>query len=296
MTDAQLQPPPIDPLWDYDDPAGSEERFRALLDIPPLPLPTAYRLQLLAQIARTYSLRRRFAEAHTLLDQVQAEMTGGDLVEVRFLLERGRAFNSAGEREQALPLFRQAFAIADTVGEPFYAVDALHMLAIAAPPDEQLSWNLRAVDYALASGDNRARGWLASLYNNIGWTYFDRGEFEQALAAFRQAFTERQRQGNPDQIRVARWSIGRALRALGELPAALLVQRLLEEDPDHSGFVEEELAEILLALGRAAEAAAYFATAHERLSAIPWVAADAKRVERLRRLAQQQDSPTALPA
>lgn len=285
MTNALPELPPLDRLWDYDDPAASEERFRALLDEPPLPLPAAYRLQLLTQIARTYSLRRRFAAAHTLLDQVQAEMTGGDLVEVRNLLERGRTFNSAGKPEQALPLFRRAFTLADAAGEPFYAVDALHMLAIAASPDEQLDWNRRAVDYALATGDERARGWLASLYNNIGWTYFDGGDFQQALASFRKALTERQRQGKPDQIRVARWCIGRALRALDQLPAALLVQRLLEEDPDHDGFVEEELAEILLALGRTTEAAAYFAAAHERLSTIPWVAADTGRMERLRRLA-----------
>jgi hypothetical protein len=54
----------IDAFWEYSDPAASEARFRHALD----QASPDQRLELLTQIARTYSLRRRFAEAHAELD------------------------------------------------------------------------------------------------------------------------------------------------------------------------------------------------------------------------------------
>jgi hypothetical protein len=50
------------------------------------------------------------------------------------LLERERAFNSAGKKEQSIPLFKEAYAKAVEHKEDFYAIDAAHMLGIAAKP------------------------------------------------------------------------------------------------------------------------------------------------------------------
>ncbi len=274
----------IDELWDYDDPEGSEQRFRAALPAAQAAGARRYVHEVQTQLARTFSLRGQFDEAHRLLDEVVREMAGGDRVEVRYLLERGRTLNSAGQPEQALPLFQRAFELADRLGEAFYAADALHMLAIAAPPEESLQQNLAAIDYANRAADDRARRWLGSLYNNAGWSAFEQGDFEAALRLFELALEARQRQGEPAQERIARWSIGRTLRALGHLPEALALQRQLEQDPDHDGFVEEEIAECLLAAGEPEAAAPYFALACERLSSIEWVAADKARLDRLRAL------------
>jgi hypothetical protein len=76
----------IDSYWEYSDPAASEARFRAAL-----PQATAdERLELLTQIARTQSLRRQFAEAHSVLDDVERQLDGaGPGPHARYLLERG---------------------------------------------------------------------------------------------------------------------------------------------------------------------------------------------------------------
>ncbi len=276
--------PAIDELWDYDDPEVSEQRFRAALAAARAANVQSYAGEVQTQLARTFSLRGQFEEAHRILDEVAQNMAGGDRTEVRYLLERGRTLNSAGEAERALPLFQRAFELAERLDEAFYAVDALHMLAIAAPVEESLERNLYAIDYANRSPDERARRWLGSLYNNAGWSYFDGGDFEAALGMFEHALEARRRQHEPEQERIARWCVGRTLRALGRLPEALALQRELEQDPDHDGFVEEEIGECLLAAGEPEAAAPYFARAFERLSAIDWVAADRERLERLRAL------------
>ncbi|HYY62136.1 MAG TPA: hypothetical protein VE756_12150, partial [Burkholderiales bacterium] len=49
-------------MWDFADPAKSESRFRDALGAAS----GDWRLELQTQIARTYSLRARYAEAHRL--------------------------------------------------------------------------------------------------------------------------------------------------------------------------------------------------------------------------------------
>jgi tetratricopeptide (TPR) repeat protein len=62
------------------------------------------------------------------------------------------------------------------------------MLAIAARSfEEKIAWNSTALQYAEASTDERARGWCGSLYNNLGWTYHDQGDYERALECFQKA-------------------------------------------------------------------------------------------------------------
>lgn len=62
----------------------------------------------------------------------------------------------------------------------FLAVDAAHMLAIASGSfEEKITWNTTALQAAEASTDEQARGWCGSLYNNLGWTYHDQGEYER---------------------------------------------------------------------------------------------------------------------
>jgi len=60
----------IDALWEYADPAASETRFRAALERAQ----GDNRLELLTQIARTFSLRRDFARANALLDEVELQL------------------------------------------------------------------------------------------------------------------------------------------------------------------------------------------------------------------------------
>src|SRR5574341_1705444 len=267
--------PDFNDLWDYGDPAETEVTFRELLARLDDSADPAYRLQLLTQIGRTLSLQRKFAESHAVLDQVEAARSGDPVVEARYLLERGRAFASDRQPEMATPLFQRAFEVARSAGADFYAVDALHMLAIAAPPEERLSLNLKAIEYAANSPQERGRNWLASLYNNTGWAYFDRGEYAQALDQFVRALEHRERLGDEGRIRIARWSVARVLRALGRIEEALAILRELAAQGDSDGFVDEEIAECLYVLGCAEEARPFFQWAYEKLSKIDWVAEDA---------------------
>jgi tetratricopeptide (TPR) repeat protein len=271
-------------LWDYSDPAATEMRFRELLnDDSRAP---EYVLELKTQLARTMSLRGLFAEAHALLDEVEPRMQADSLVQVRYLLERGRAFNSGKKAELAVPLFLQAAQLGEKLGLDFYTVDALHMLGIAAPGELQLAWNLKAIDAAQKSRDGKARGWLASLYNNTGWALYDLARYEEALDLFRKSVPLRIAQGKAKEAAIAKWSVGKVLRAMGKPQEALQIQRELEAGGKTDGFTSEELAECLYALGEENEAKPYFAKAYEQLAQIDWVAEDTARISRLKSMSE----------
>lgn len=267
--------------WDYSDPAATEAKFRTLLAEAEPTRNQDYILQLKTQIARSLGLQGKFAEAHTLLDQVQAAMAPGSLTEVRYLLERGRAFNSDQQPERALFLFLEASSMAQRLNADFFTVDALHMLAIAAPPQARLDWNLKAIEFARYTADARARGWLATLHNNAGWALFDEGRFAEALEQFESAVPLREQKGEAEPLRVAKWCVARVLRALGRTDEALAIQHAIEPEAE-DGFVYEEIAECLLAQDQPAEAKPYFAKAYTLLQKLDWIAEDSARLERLK--------------
>jgi tetratricopeptide (TPR) repeat protein len=288
----------LDTLWNFDDPAGTEVRFRALL--PELAPGSPARCELLTQVARTQGLQRAFAAADSTLDEVEAALAGPaatDRVRIRYLLERGRVRNSAGDPSAARPLFIEAFDRALLAKEDALAVDAAHMVAIVeAAPADQARWNERALALAAGSTDPKARQWRGSLLNNMGWTRHGEKDYAAALDLFEQALAARLEQGDAGSIRVARWCVARCLRSLGRLDEALARQRELEAEctaagaPD--GYVYEEIGECLLALGRAGEARPALARAYEELSKDPWLAANEQpRLERLRALAEGRPAP-----
>ena len=284
--------PELHTLWDYNDQAGKAARFKALLPKVAESHDRAHHVELLSQLARTHSLRRQFDEAHQLLDEAEAMLTEAMIVpKIRCLLERGRAFNSAGEPERALPLFHEAFGLgtAVTPQADFHTIDAAHMIAIAEPEAaDQLRWNEKALVLAEATPDERAGGWRGSLYNNLGWTYHDMGNYEQALTIFEKAreWREAHHQDKPETIRIAKWCVGRTLRSLNRLEEALALQQaLLAENGQSDGFIFEELGECLWALDRREEARPYFAQAYAELSKLDWlVTSEPERLERLARL------------
>jgi tetratricopeptide (TPR) repeat protein len=258
----------LDGQWDYANPSASEERFRAELARWPAGDPQA--LIVATQIARAQGLRHRFAEAHATLDGVAARLdTAPSHVRIRYLLERGRAFNSAGSRERAVPLFAEALSLAECADDEFYAVDAAHMLGIASPPGEALGWNLKALALAGKAADPRARRWDASLYNNIGWTWHERGDDATALAYWEKALAARKAAGDARRTRETDWTVARGLRALGRFDEAQAIQLSLVAELDRigesDGYVFEELAEISLARGDAAGARIWAAKAHAAL-------------------------------
>jgi len=257
----------VDALWNFSDPAASEARFRAeRANYSPS---SREALEIDTQIARALGLQRRFDAAHATLDSVSPGLAAVDpRVRVRYLLERGRAYNSSGASDKAVPLFSEAATRGTAAGRPddeYYVVDALHMLGIAASPAERLSFNLKALAAADAATDARARNWRGSLLHNIGWTYFDAGDYATALGYWQRALAFREAAGDVQRTRVAKWTVARGLRALGRLAEAEAMQRSLADElavaGETDGFVFEELAEIELARGNPAAAAPWAAKA-----------------------------------
>ncbi len=140
--------PTIEDHWDFSDPAASQVAFETLLK-ENADAPQGWRLEVMTQIARTWSLRRDFIQAHAVLDQIEAEVT--EVSKVRYLLERGRSFNSAQRKEEAKPLFEQSMTLAQKYGQDHLAVDAAHMVAITVSGQEALEWNQKALAMAQAS-------------------------------------------------------------------------------------------------------------------------------------------------
>lgn len=270
------------PLWDLSDLEGTEGRFRVLLDEE---TSASGRAEVLTQLARVEGLRERFAEGDRLLDEAAGLAGSSVAARVRLELERGRLRRSSGDREAALPLFESAFMLAADGGEGFLAADAAHMAALAAP-DRQglLEWTQRGVD--VAEADPLAEYWLGPLLNNLGWDYFEAGEYEPALAAFERALQARQRDPErAEEIQIARYAVGKTLRALGR--AAEAVGHLAQAvewtravgKPD--GWFHEELAEDYAAVGREDDAREHATLA---LNAPP--PPEGERLERLRDLAR----------
>jgi tetratricopeptide (TPR) repeat protein len=198
---------------------------------------------LLTQVARALGL----AGCHSDADALLAELpTDTPEVRVRVLLERGRVLNSSGDPAGARPLFDAAVEAATEAGLDFLAIDALHMAAIVAEPSEQDALNRHALALASAAADPRARQWRASLLNNMGWAAFDRGALDEALSLFEDAVVEREAQGKPGELLVARWCMARTLREMGRGPEALAIQRELTAAHRAAGtsdpYVDEEIA------------------------------------------------------
>jgi tetratricopeptide (TPR) repeat protein len=206
-------PDRLRPLWDFEDLDSSERRFREQLERE---TSDTGRGELLTQLARVQSLRGDFDASARLLDEA-APLAGSDAVaNVRLELERGRMFRSSGNVEAAYPLFVSAFSRALEAGDRYLAGDAAHMCAIATEDRKlQEEWTRRGLD----DGEPY---WAGPLLNNLGWAYFDDGDYERALELFRRALAARERDPqNVAGIAWAQYAVGQTLRMLGRAHEAV---------------------------------------------------------------------------
>ena len=265
-------------LWDFDQPDVSEQRFRGALATAS----GSDALVLRTQIARALGLQRRFADAAAELDAMPD--SEDPLVLTYRELERGRVLNSSGDPDAARPHFIAALDHAEAGGLDYLAADAAHMMAIIEPGEAQIPWAERALAIADASADPRARRWFGSVSHNLGWTLHGLGRYEEALAVWERALAFRAEQGDPKPLHVAQWTVGRGLRSLGRNEEALAIQRDLAGKVESDGYVQEEMGELMLAMGRPDDAKPHFARAYEVLRQDQWLADN--EAPRLARLAE----------
>ena len=243
----------IAPLWDFNDPKLSEQRFRAALK-------TADgddRLILQTQIARTQGLRRDFDGTRADLREVEPALAqAGPEARARYQLELGRSYASATHPAAALTdeakararhAFQSALDAARRGGLDGLAIDAVHMFAfVDTTPEQQLQWGREALAIVEASDQPAARRWEAPVRNNLGHALHQLGRYDEALAQFRVALGLRQKGSNAEATRSAWWIVAWTLRSLGRNDEALPIQLRLEREAEAAGqpdpYVFEELA------------------------------------------------------
>ena len=284
--------PDIDAAWNYGDPAGTRQGFTDLANANE-DASLAWHLELKTQIARTHSLVGEFDEAHKILDEVEPLLTQAMArTATRYRLERGRAHNSAGEKETARPLFVDAYEIAHAAGEDFLAVDAAHMVAIVdSGTASAKEWAAKGLEISRASEDKKARGWVGPITNNLGWDAFDGEKYDEAIALFEESQASFEERQEPARARIAIWSKAKAWRMQGKLDEALDAQlQMLKEHEDagtNDAYVHEELAELYLLKEDTTAAKPHFAKAYDLLVKDQWfVKNEAGRLQRLKELSE----------
>ncbi len=109
MTKKNKELPNFDKLWNYGEPEETQEKFLSILPKARGSDNKKYHLELLTQITRTNGLQQQFEKAHEYLDQVKASLTEETQVaKVKYLLERGRTFNSSKQKDKFFNLFLES--------------------------------------------------------------------------------------------------------------------------------------------------------------------------------------------
>jgi tetratricopeptide (TPR) repeat protein len=252
--------------------------------------------EVMTQIARARSLKGKTREAELALDRAdQLLASRGNAPRatkptLRILLERGRLDVLKKTPSSARRFFLEAFEIASTSGELFFAIDAARMMSLIETPKLRSTWTRRALDLAEGSGDARARAWLGTLYTAMAWHFFGLLQLPNAFELFEKAAAFFDAEGARRKAIVARCARARTLRAMHRVDEALEAQQKLLVDlkthGEENGLVYEEIAECLQALRRVDEAQPYFARAYNLLTSSDANEIEASRMARLKTMAK----------
>ena len=252
-------------LWDFNNPALSEQRFKAALAVAP----GDDALILQTQIARSHGLRRDFSSARRLLVELQPQLaTASAEARVRHALEWGRAHASArhlpeaiddAAKAEARQAWQPALALARVADLDDLAIDAIHMFAfIDTAPAQQQHWAEQALAVVLASSQPAAQRWEASVRHNLGYALEQQQQHGQSLQQFKQALSLREQGNNASATHVAGYMVARSLRLLGRTDEALAMQQRLQRESETAGkpdpYVLDELALLYRARGDVAQA------------------------------------------
>ncbi|PHV12943.1 tetratricopeptide repeat protein [Chitinimonas sp. BJB300] len=278
----------IDALWNNMQPEEAEKQLRQAINKAKQAGDQFTANEALTQLARAQGLQGRLDEAQATLDQVRDVLSDqSPTLSLRYSLERGRLWQAAGDRQKAWRWFHGAYVQATQQQRDFFAIDAMHMLATV---DERsaLDWHHKAINTAEKSRDPRSQYWLGTLYNNLGWIFYDQKDYSRALEYLQraQAWHEVRKTGKP--LLMARWSVAKLHRVMEQpdiaLPLQLALEKAWQQTGEEDGYVYEEIGENLLALGQNQEARPYFNRAFLVLAKDPWLVKN--QAERLRRMYQ----------
>ena len=251
-------------LWDFGDPVASCERFRqAARDA----IENTDRALALTQVARALGLQGRFVDARSALAEADLLLPADGKQRAQYWIELGRIENDEHNPVEALSCCQRSLALATDARDEYLMVDAAHMIAIVVPMEKRPESAEFALSLARTASDERTRHWIGTISNNLGWTYMELGQPENAVQCFRESLAHRLDQREPTPIRLARYALGCAQRASHHLEEAVVVLNEALAMGGSIGYIEEELAECLLSLGQADRAKPLFQAAYGKLKA-----------------------------
>lgn len=281
LRDLLSQFPDVDGFWDSDDLVKTENLIREKLpaeNLPEGPQWNPASIEMLTLLARVQALQGKLSDAGGTLIQVRELLTKNGAnktrAEVRFFLEQGRYFGLSMNPPQSILYSTQAWELAASLGDIFFAIEAAVMLSISQPPKYQNQWLLKALEISEKSDDALGKLWLPQLYVMEGWHSFDFRKFDGAYESFNKALAQHQTAKDATRLLGIKWSIGRALRAMNRLDEALVLQRELLTELNAAGktngYVVLEIAENLQLMKKPEEAKANFEAAYKELSTHGW--------------------------
>jgi tetratricopeptide (TPR) repeat protein len=229
----------------------------------------------LSQIARVYLSQNNPDEGRLWLEKAEeraddAEPMGWS----RYLGVRGRFEWKDKELPKALKTFDAMYVYCNTNGLFGRSVDAANMLAIVSEsPEDRIAWSRRGIDAAETGGED---SWLGPLCNNLGVTYFEIGEYDSALTAFRNARDYHWRFSGEVAKLFADYHVGMTYRRLGQMdeaaswlrPVLAWAERL--DNQSAIGQACEDLGEVEIARGNKAEGLKLLKRAREAYRVEDW--------------------------
>ena len=109
------------------------------------------------------------------------------------------------------------------------------------------------MEIADTASEEKARGWLGSLYTNIGYTYLEQNEYGSALIYFQKLLAFCEERDDDTFAAIARQFIAKTYRLNGDPDVALAGQLAILEQQDATGeksaYTYEDLGECFLTLG-----------------------------------------------
>jgi CHAT domain-containing protein/Tfp pilus assembly protein PilF len=123
-----------------------------------------------------------FERAQVTINSRQPDLMG------ELLLRQGTLASMQWHMDDAVTTYRSSLKFAREHNDSFLEASALGSLGVAAARmehhDESIDWNKKALEL------DKSHGWLgltAKAEGNIGWSYYELGDFENALALYEQA-------------------------------------------------------------------------------------------------------------
>ncbi len=129
----------------------------------------------------------------------------------RYLLARGLYERSTNLPDEALATLEELYQYCLEQNLAERAIEACHEASLTGEAESRVLWAWRGIDLAEAAAEPT---WLATLLNNLGWTYDELGSHEEALETFLAARTYQDETGGDLERLLADYAVGHSYRML----------------------------------------------------------------------------------